>query len=123
MSDQLDQNPKSKSVAMFPLILAIVLLGGVYIGKAISEKNGAGSSMVSASEENPSKLVNVINFIEKNYVDSVNKADIINEAIYDIMDELDPHSAYSTAAQSKSGREQLQGSFSGIGIELSLIHI
>jgi len=63
------------------------------------------------------KFVSAFNFIKNAYVDSVDEAHIVEEAIVKMLDELDPHSIYYTQKQIKSANEPLKGNFEGIGIE------
>ncbi|MFK7758152.1 MAG: S41 family peptidase [Flavobacteriales bacterium] len=119
-SQKTDQQP-NKIIALIPLFIAVALIAGVFIGNRVSSKNIGSSSSFSEDETNPNKLVNIINYIENNYVDSVSKAALIDDALEAILDNLDPHSAYSSAEQTRAGREQLQGSFQGIGIEFMIL--
>lgn len=124
--DQTKHTPK-KSTALFPIILAAMLIGGIYVGNKFAKQNTSvstsptGKQTVNSEESNPKKLVHLINFIEENYVDSVDKAEIINEAITHILEDLDPHSGYSSPEQTKASDEQLSGAFFGIGIEFMLL--
>lgn len=66
------------------------------------------------------KLLNAQYAISAFYVDSVNEDKIVEDAIKGILKELDPHSTYTTAAETKELDEPLQGSFSGIGIQFRM---
>ena len=54
------------------------------------------------------------------YVDTVNEDILVESAIRSMLEELDPHSAYSTAEETKELNEPLQGNFSGIGITFNM---
>lgn len=54
------------------------------------------------------------------YVDTVNEDKLVESAIRSMLEELDPHSAYSTAEETKELNEPLQGNFSGIGITFNM---
>ena len=56
------------------------------------------------------------------YVDTINNAKLIEEAIEKILSELDPHSAYISAEDMVPVEESFQGSFSGIGIEFNVLN-
>ena len=66
------------------------------------------------------KLRMAENLIEAYYVDSVNADRIVEEAIIAMLGSLDPHSAYSTAEETKELNEPLQGNFSGIGVQFNM---
>lgn len=59
--------------------------------------------------------------IESYYVDNVNADSIAEEGIRAMLRTLDPHSTYSTAAETKELTEPLQGNFSGIGIQFNML--
>ena len=54
------------------------------------------------------------------YVDTVNTEKLVEDGIRGMLNELDPHSAYTTAKETKSFTEQLQGSFEGIGVQFNI---
>lgn len=56
------------------------------------------------------------------YVDTVNNAQLIEKAITEVLQQLDPHSSYLTAEEMVGVRETFDGSFSGIGIEFNVLH-
>lgn len=54
------------------------------------------------------------------YVDTVNEDRLVETAIRSMLEELDPHSQYSTAEETKELNEPLAGNFSGIGITFNM---
>src|SRR3712207_5803488 len=54
------------------------------------------------------------------YVDSVDENSLVENAIRGMLKELDPHSTYTTAKDTKSLTEPLQGSFEGIGVQFNM---
>ena len=54
------------------------------------------------------------------YVDTVNETKLVETAIRSMLEELDPHSTYTTAEETKEMTEPLQGNFSGIGIQFNM---
>jgi carboxyl-terminal processing protease len=67
------------------------------------------------------KFSQVLNWIDKYYVDSVNKAELVEDAIIKMLQTLDPHSTYLTKEEVKEMNEPLQGNFEGIGISFNLL--
>ncbi len=55
------------------------------------------------------------------YVDSVDEKKLVEDAIRGMLKELDPHSSYSTAKETKAMTEPLQGSFEGIGVQFNMV--
>jgi carboxyl-terminal processing protease len=54
------------------------------------------------------------------YVDTVNEDKLVEAAIKSMLEELDPHSAYSNAEETRELNEPLEGNFSGIGISFNM---
>lgn len=54
------------------------------------------------------------------YVDTVNENKLVETAIRSMLEELDPHSQYSTAEETRELNEPLAGNFSGIGITFNM---
>ena len=59
--------------------------------------------------------------IEHLYADSLDAAKIVEEGIRGMLKELDPHSSYSTAKETKQLNEPLQGNFDGIGVQFNIV--
>lgn len=110
-------NPK-RSIFL-PVMLALALAIGVFIGKYLPVKEG--SPQLSNLRLRNDKLNNILNIIESNYVDSVNRNDLIETAIPAILKKLDPHSVYIPAKDLARANEPLQGNFEGIGISFSML--
>lgn len=54
------------------------------------------------------------------YVDKVNESKLVEDAIVGMLKELDPHSVYSNAKETKAMNEPLQGGFEGIGVQFQM---
>jgi len=102
---------------MQPLYFAGTLIVGLLIGTFLADRDLF--QIKTGTEENPNKLVSLIDFIEDNYVDSVDKRKLIDDAIGSILKNLDPHSYYLTPEELADATEELDGGFEGIGVELS----
>ena len=94
-----------------PLIYAILIAIGMYIGNL--------NNIYQISVD--SKINNILQIIHEHYVDSVNYTTFENDAINSILNELDPHSSYISIKNVKAVEEDMQGSFSGIGVEFNII--
>lgn len=69
---------------------------------------------------NAGKVGVLISSMRTKYVDHINVDSIIDLALPQILKELDPHSAYYPAEETKESNDELHGSFSGIGIQFSV---
>lgn len=62
----------------------------------------------------------VLDLIEKNYVQEVNRTDLIHGAIQGMLNSIDPHSTYIDLTKFKMMQEEFQGEFGGIGIQIGV---
>ena len=118
MSEEI-QNEKSGKSPWQPLYYSFVLIVGILIGTLLADKNLF--SIKTGAENNPNKLVSLIDYIEDNYVDSVDKKKIIEDAIASILKNLDPHSYYLNPEQFAQAHEEMMGSYQGVGIEFLIL--
>jgi len=108
-------NTKSRLV---PLLLAIAVIAGILIGTFFaSHFSGNRLNIVNTGSN---KLNYLLQIIDNNYVDTVNVSDLIEEAMPQILSELDPHSTYISVAEAEETGEELKGSFSGIGVRFTV---
>lgn len=63
---------------------------------------------------------NVLSMIEQNYVEEINAQEVIDGAIRGMLTSLDPHSSYLRPDDFKELQVETKGSFSGIGIEITM---
>ncbi len=111
-------NNSQRSI-LLPLILAASLAAGILIGMYLPDKNtGNTNTSIRARYD---KLSNIVNLIERKYVDSVNRDELEEVAIPAMLSKLDPHSTYIPAKDLKRANEPLQGNFDGIGISFNLL--
>jgi carboxyl-terminal processing protease len=108
-----------KPSAIQPLLFALTLIGGMFIGTNLGDKNLL--QVKPSTEQNPNKLVSLIDFIEDNYVDSIDKKNLIEDAIESVLANLDPHSYYMRAEEVAAEAEKMKGEFSGVGIEFLIL--
>ncbi|HAP50603.1 MAG TPA: peptidase S41 [Porphyromonadaceae bacterium] len=66
------------------------------------------------------KLMNAEYAISTFYVDTLNDERLVEDAIKGMVEQLDPHSAYTDAKETSDLEEPLQGEFSGIGIQFNM---
>ncbi len=55
------------------------------------------------------------------YVDEVDENKLVEAAIIEMLEKLDPHSTYSDAEEVKKMNEPLQGNFEGIGVQFQMV--
>jgi carboxyl-terminal processing protease len=62
----------------------------------------------------------VLKKIEKEYVEEINQADVMDSAINGVLQSLDPYSAYMSPELFKSMQTDTRGEFGGLGIEIGM---
>lgn len=110
----MDQQPRRKSWVVGPMI-AIALLGGVVIGKGW-ERTGHASE----TYEELKTFSEVLNQVQRHYVDETKAKDLIQGAIRGMLATLDPHSAYMTPEMYKEMQVETKGEFGGVGIQIGV---
>lgn len=106
---------KNNTKVWTPLWVAIGIAIGIFIGnKFVRFGNSAQTGGVG-------KIDAVLNYINKSYVDTVNIRQLIEDALPNIVEELDPHSTYISVGEMKRVKEELEGHFSGIGVSFFVL--
>lgn len=77
-------------------------------------------SRSNSASRQQQKLLMVENIVNNLYVDNVDEEKVVENAVRGILENLDPHSSYSTKEETTSSQETMQGSFSGIGIQFNM---
>ena len=95
-----------------PLLVALSFAAGLWIGSRFF----VTGRQWGATE----KISNIMSLIENQYVDEVNTDSILEKSIPDILAKLDPHTVYIPADDVQGVNEDLDGSFSGIGITFNM---
>ncbi len=108
-----------KSKIYIPILFSLAIIIGVLFGRYYNSKISESTFYISP---NSNKINEIIKFVERNYVDSIDKEEIIETAIPKILAELDPHSKYIPASELKKVNEPLEGGFSGIGIQFNMLN-
>lgn len=96
------------------VVLAILLL---LAGAGFQQELSAGSR---ETYEGLKLFSEVIELVEKNYIDQVESKELIEKAITGMIDSLDPHSALLTPEALKDLQVDTQGEFTGIGISITM---
>lgn len=112
---------RSRFNLYIPLLVVLTLLIGVYIGTRLVRYSMNDRSRIPISVMRYDKVMEVIRFIEQDYVDTISSDQIREQAIAGMLESLDPHSQYISADELKEVNESLVGNFEGIGIEFRIL--
>lgn len=97
-----------------PIIIAVSVVIGIFIGTFFAKRFAGNRLNIINSSSN--KINDLLHIIDDQYVDTVDIAKIVEESMPKILEELDPHSTYISAEAAKTANDDLDGSFSGIGV-------
>ncbi len=101
-----------------PVIIALSISLGIFVGNHYRTLSTIGTAPQMYTGGN--KINAILEIINEQYVDTVNMKELIEGAIPKIFSELDPHSVYIPADQVEKVNEDLEGSFSGIGVSFNM---
>lgn len=98
--------------AWTPLIAAAMFILGFLAGDLVNKENGPTAAQ--------KKFQTILNLVRNEYVDEVDLDSLIEKTIPSLLTNLDPHSAYIPASDLQAVNEDLDGSFSGVGIQFMI---
>ncbi|MCD6332275.1 MAG: PDZ domain-containing protein [Bacteroidales bacterium] len=113
------EHKNTRLAIWLPLVLALMLATGVFIGNSL--KNNTVSQMPLKVFTTSDKISTILNYIQQNYVDPVNRDSLTEEIIRPLLEKLDPHSFYISAKDLQAINENLRGNFDGIGVQFNMI--
>lgn len=107
----------SKKDIFYPIALALVLAGGIFLGTRLANRTISPNLLVYPRTD---KLSSVLKYIQEEYVDTVSMSSLEESAIPAILKNLDPHSVYIPASEFEQVNEPLEGGFDGIGVMFNM---
>ena len=112
-----------------PIIASLALALGVTLGVMLPKENQAANANAPIAESqvsfpsasnNFNKLNYVLMLLKSMYVDSIKTDELTEKIIPMVLEELDPHSTYVPKEEAEMANEELEGSFSGIGVQFNI---
>jgi len=108
---------KNKRLAVWlPVIIALSVALGIFVGNHYLRLTQGKRHIYSSGN----KINAILDIIDEQYVDTVNMKQLVEDAIPKVFSELDPHSVYIPAKDAQRVNEDLEGSFSGIGVSFNM---
>ncbi len=99
--------------AIYVIFMGIAIILGIGIGRMLNFKNSVALGFES---HNKDKIENLLQYINEEYVDTIQTDSIVDVVIRDILKNLDPHSVYIPKQEVAAVDEELEGAFTGIGV-------
>ena len=113
----------NKKNLLLVLLVFVSLVVGLVLGNMLSSRSNlrnANSLRGILSGINGNKIEEVLSMIDGKYVDSTDIHAMSEAAVEDLITKLDPHSVYVPASDLEAVNSQLEGSFSGIGVQFNI---
>ncbi len=119
----------SKKTVITPLLIAISLVAGVGLGYLLTPTSSSSEEVQPQEEGNSienslvftgDKLSQTLQLISAMYVDPVSVDSLVELAIPQLMEELDPHSSYIPRHEMQEANEPIEGEFDGIGVVFNM---
>ena len=104
---------------ILPILLSGFLALGLWIGHVMTPQ--MSGALGSQGQEKYQKLQDIIEILDKKYVDTVNGEALFELTISDMLHDLDPHSNYIAARDMQSMNESIQGQFGGVGVRFMIL--
>jgi carboxyl-terminal processing protease len=105
----------SLKIILIPLIVLAALVTGLLLGSLFTRPDAIGRPEFFLPQG--SKLDVVLNMVNHSYVDTVDMEKIEEEAISEVIKNLDPHTVYIPAKEMAKVNEEMVGNFGGIGVQ------
>jgi carboxyl-terminal processing protease len=109
------KSKKIIAVGVLSTLTAVYLFAGSAEAKEASSQSSAKEKL-----EAYIKFTQILNVIEKEYVDETNTTELINKALKGLMSNLDSHSTFMNTKEYKDLTVQTKGEFGGLGISVGM---
>ena len=114
-------NSNRRLFIYLPIAFALVLIAGIYLGTKLYKVAILNNrSFINFKTGNANTITDVINYISRDYVDSVGKQQLQESAVKGLLESLDPHSVFIPASEFKEANDPLMGNFDGIGVQFRI---
>jgi carboxyl-terminal processing protease len=104
---------RTKIILIYTLILLPALFGNQHYALGNTDD-------LQETYKNLEVFSNVLSITQQNYVDDIDTKEALEGAIKGLLTSLDPHSSFLKPEDFKELQDETKGSFSGIGIEITL---
>ena len=104
-----------------PIYLAIAMAFGLILGSLMNKSEDSILSITKKSS-NEEKVRKLMNYIDSDYVDKVDTDELLDGAITQMLEKLDPHSTYIPKENLQAITENMQGNFVGIGVQFRIVN-
>jgi carboxyl-terminal processing protease len=109
---------KNKKAILFGFLSTVT--ASLIFATNIQAENFDAASAQTSKLEAYLKFTKIVQLIEEQYVDDINASDIIDNALKGMLSNLDAHSSFMDAKETKELQVQTHGEFGGLGITVGM---
>lgn len=110
-----------KTRAILVLVIGTILGVSLSLGGGVLAERDEFVSSRALSQEQARLLTEVMERVKREYVEPVDDAELLDNAIRGMVSDLDRHSAFLDAGEYRDIRISTSGSYSGVGLEVSTL--
>jgi len=113
----------NKKIWLWVVVIFFSVMFGLVIGNLLAHSSLSGNKTVSlprSLRSQTNKIGEMLGLINKEYVDTINARNLAEELAVDLAASLDPHSVYIPARNLTDINNDLEGTFSGVGVEFNI---
>ena len=105
-----------------PTLIGLTLALGVWMGYIFFTGRALNATPTLPSTPSKSdKIDYTLNLIEQAYLTPMDTDSLVENLMFELMDQLDPHSIYIPASDMQQLNEPLEGEFDGIGVVFNML--
>ncbi len=116
----MDAQGRDRMKVWTPLFFSLVLIFGMVLGFNLRDTLRSKRDLTTIIQRND-RLEELIDIISEKYADTLNSDQLYKDAVAGILKSLDPHTVYIPADELQGVNDDLEGGFSGIGVEFSIV--
>ena len=116
--EKTDKFKTKKILRSFGLWIFVAVLAGFSAGAAVSSRNVA---QAATSYDDLRIFAEVLTLIQNYYVEEKTTKDLAEGAIKGLLKTLDPHSSFMNVEDYTSRKQETEGKFGGLGIEITVM--
>ncbi len=102
-------------------IRIVIILLSIFQFNLLESQTSIDNSNTLSAQEAEIKMDRFLEILDMKYMDDVDAGKLVENAIVDVLEQLDPHSVYFTAEELKNANEPLEGNFEGVGIQFNIL--
>ncbi len=110
----MDEHRKDRLKVWTPLFFSVVMVVGMMLGYNMRDS-------LRKHDPRQDRLNKIIDLINNKYVDTINSNLMYKDAVSGILKSLDPHTVFIPADEVQGINDDMEGEFSGIGVEFALL--